>query len=100
MECQRLSGVLHRDSVSEGCSPQGTRQPTLIINSIFVLLFVFWKVVKKTKMPSLAEMDLMGGKPEIDALESTWEKPIPRNVLERVSRLHTTLQKTCAGANV
>lgn len=58
----------------------------LIIGRIFVLLFVFWKVVKKTKMLPLAEMDLMGGKPKIDALESTWKKPVPRNFIERVSR--------------
>jgi len=51
---------------------------------IFIVLAVFWKVVKKTKMPSLAEMDLLSGKAEIDAMESTWVIPQPRNFLERV----------------
>jgi hypothetical protein len=56
------------------------------MDSIFIVLAVFWKVVKKTKMPSLAEMDLLSGKAEIDAMESTWVIPQPRNFLERVSQ--------------
>lgn len=42
--------------------------------------------MKKTKMHPLMEIDLLSGKAEIDALESTWEKPQPRNFLERVSQ--------------
>lgn len=59
----------------------------LIFNRIFGFMFAFWKFVKKTKMHPLAEMDLLSGKAEIDALESTWEKPVPKNFLERVSAL-------------
>lgn len=50
-------------------------------------MFAFWKIVKKTKMHPLMEIDLLSGKAEVDALESTWVTPQPRNFLERVSRL-------------
>ena len=53
---------------------------------IFIFLAGFWKIVKKTRMHPLAEMDLVSGKAEIDAMESTWVKPQPQNILERVSQ--------------
>ncbi|KPI40602.1 putative proline-specific permease put4 [Cyphellophora attinorum] len=51
---------------------------------IFGFLVLFWKFVKRTKIHSLATMDLMGGRAEIDALEGTWDKPVPKNFAQKV----------------
>lgn len=51
---------------------------------IFLCFFVFWKVVKKTKMHPLKHIDLDSGKAEIDALEETWVERKPRNIFEKV----------------
>ncbi|KAF7556250.1 hypothetical protein G7046_g6345 [Stylonectria norvegica] len=58
---------------------------------IFGSLAVFWKIVKKTKMPSLEEMDLVSGKGEIDAMESSWVKPQARNMFERDKRFGVSI---------
>ncbi|KAL7921004.1 amino acid permease/ SLC12A domain-containing protein [Trichoderma austrokoningii] len=58
--------------------------PPYIDIPIFLSLFFGYKLVKKTKFVGLAEMDLWSGKAEIDRLESTWVKPVPRNFLERI----------------
>lgn len=58
--------------------------PPYIDIPIFLSLFFGYKLVKRTKFVGLAEMDLWSGKAEIDRLESTWVKPVPRNFLERI----------------
>lgn len=58
--------------------------PPYIDIPIFLSLFFGYKLVKKSKFVGLAEMDLWSGKAEIDRLESTWVKPVPRNFLERI----------------
>lgn len=58
--------------------------PPYIDLPIFACLFFGYKIVKKTKMVKLSEMDLWSGKAEIDRLEDTWETPQPRNFLERI----------------
>jgi amino acid transporter len=42
-----------------------------IVLVVFALLFVFWKVVKKTKMVKLEEMDLVSGRKYIAAQEGS-----------------------------
>jgi amino acid transporter len=49
--------------------------------AIFGLLFVFWKVFKRTKMVNPAEADIWSGKAALDA--EVWPEQIPRNALEK-----------------
>ncbi|GAP87560.1 putative amino acid permease [Rosellinia necatrix] len=58
--------------------------PPYIDVPIFFALFFGYKLVKKTKMVPLGEMDLWSGKAEIDRLEGTWPEVKPRNFLERI----------------
>ncbi|UNI18314.1 hypothetical protein JDV02_004588 [Purpureocillium takamizusanense] len=51
---------------------------------IFVGLYGFWKVFKRTKFVKPADMDIFSGKDEIDALEELWEDPKPRNFAEKL----------------
>ncbi|RYC92626.1 putative proline-specific permease put4 [Fusarium oxysporum f. sp. narcissi] len=50
---------------------------------IFAVLFIAWKLIKKTKWIPSNEADITSGKDAIDALEEIWEDPKPRNALER-----------------
>ncbi|SCO90864.1 probable general amino acid permease [Fusarium oxysporum] len=50
---------------------------------IFAILFIAWKLIKKTKWIPSNEADITSGKDAIDALEEIWEDPKPRNALER-----------------
>ncbi|KAF2724922.1 AAT family amino acid transporter [Polychaeton citri CBS 116435] len=58
--------------------------PPYINIPIFFLLLFGYKIVKKTKMVKLVEMDLWSGKAEIDRLEPLWPVRRPRNLVERV----------------
>ncbi|KAJ5833971.1 hypothetical protein N7474_002282 [Penicillium riverlandense] len=58
--------------------------PPYIDIPIFVSLFLGYKVVKKTKLVELDDLDLWSGKDEADRLESIWEEPKPRNFIERI----------------
>ncbi|KAF2208322.1 hypothetical protein CERZMDRAFT_101391 [Cercospora zeae-maydis SCOH1-5] len=58
--------------------------PPYINIPIFFSLFVGYKVIKRTKVVKLGEMDLWSGKAEIDAMEGTWPERKPRNWLERI----------------
>ncbi|EMT71451.1 Putative proline-specific permease put4 [Fusarium odoratissimum] len=49
---------------------------------IFAVLFIAWKLIKKTKWIPSNEADITSGKDAIDALEEIWEDPKPRNALE------------------
>ncbi|KAF3159518.1 hypothetical protein TWF106_006643 [Orbilia oligospora] len=48
---------------------------------IFFVLYVFWKVLKRTKIHKPAEVDLHTGKAAIDA--EYWPEQIPKNMLQR-----------------
>lgn len=50
---------------------------------IFFGLFLFWKLLKKTKFVDPAEADLWTGKAAIDA--EVWPTSAPRNIAEKVS---------------
>ncbi|KAK8079070.1 hypothetical protein PG994_002877 [Apiospora phragmitis] len=58
--------------------------PPYIDMPIFAGLFIGYKLVKRTKLVKVADMDLWSGKAEIDRLESTWVEPVPRNFIERI----------------
>jgi amino acid transporter len=58
--------------------------PPYIDIPIFACLFLGYKLVKRTKVVKLADMDLWSGKEEIDRLEGTWPVVKPKNFLERV----------------
>lgn len=49
---------------------------------LFFGLFVFWKIVKRTKWKTALEADIFTGKAEIDAME--WPRQEPRNFVEKV----------------
>jgi amino acid transporter len=48
---------------------------------IFGLLFLFWKVFKRTKVVNPAEADIWSGKAALDA--EVWPEQVPRNALEK-----------------
>ncbi|EOA90317.1 hypothetical protein ACJQWK_07998 [Exserohilum turcicum] len=48
---------------------------------IFFLLYLFWKVFKRTKVVKASEADIWTGKAALDA--EVWPDQIPRNALER-----------------
>ncbi|KAI2643715.1 AAT family amino acid transporter [Xylaria nigripes] len=58
--------------------------PPYIDVPVFFALFLGYKILKKTKVVGLGEMDLWSGKAEIDQLEGTWPEVKPRNFLERI----------------
>ena len=58
--------------------------PPYIDIPIFFGLFLGYKIVKRTKVVKLHEMDLWSGKAEIDRLEPLWPVRKPRNWLERI----------------
>ncbi|KAI1259982.1 AAT family amino acid transporter [Xylariaceae sp. FL1019] len=58
--------------------------PPYIDVPIFFALSLGYKIVKRTKMVKLSEMDLWSGKEEIDRLEGTWPEVRPRNFAERI----------------
>lgn len=58
--------------------------PPYIDIPIVLVLFFGYKLVKKTKMVKVQEMDLWTGKAEIDRLEPLWPVVKPRNFLERI----------------
>ena len=58
--------------------------PPYIDIPIFFGLFLGYKIVKKTKVVKLSEMDLWSGKAEIDRQEPFWPVRKPRNWLERI----------------
>ncbi|KAI1624333.1 amino acid permease [Exophiala viscosa] len=50
----------------------------------FAILFIFWKLVKRTKLHPLKEIDLISGKREVDAMEGQWPEMVPKNFLQKV----------------
>lgn len=53
--------------------------------SVFAGLYLIWKVVKKTRVHPLAEVDLDTGKREVDEMEASWPEIQPKNVWQKVS---------------
>ncbi|EEU47150.1 uncharacterized protein NECHADRAFT_77320 [Fusarium vanettenii 77-13-4] len=51
---------------------------------IFVVLFIGWKAVRRTKWLSPQERDLFTGKAEIDALDEIWEDDKPKNIWQKI----------------
>lgn len=51
---------------------------------IFVALYVVWKVVKRTRIHPIREIDLFSEKQFIDDAETDWLERQPRNVIERI----------------
>ncbi|MCJ1272246.1 hypothetical protein MMC21_000032 [Puttea exsequens] len=51
---------------------------------IYAVLFVFWKVWKRTKFVKAEEADVLTGKAALDAADRFWPKRMPRNWVERV----------------
>lgn len=49
---------------------------------IFAILFLFWKILKRTKMVDPKTADIWTGKAAIDA--EYWPERFPRNFLERI----------------
>jgi amino acid transporter len=48
---------------------------------VFVLLYAFWKIVKRTKMVDPAHADIWSGKAALDA--EVWPEYVPKNALEK-----------------
>jgi amino acid transporter len=49
---------------------------------IFAVLFIFWKVLKRTKYVRASEADIWSGKHAVD--NEVWPDQHPRNVWERI----------------
>lgn len=58
--------------------------PPYIDIPIFIALFLGYKIVKRTRIVKLKDMDLWSGKAEIDRLEPFWPERKPRNIVERI----------------
>jgi len=50
---------------------------------IYFVLYIFWKVFKRTKFINSNEVDLYTGKAALDAMDSQWPEQIPRNIFEK-----------------
>ena len=51
---------------------------------IYVVLFVFWKVFKRTRWVKPEEADIRTGKAALDAADGHWPQRVPNNWLERI----------------
>lgn len=49
---------------------------------IYFGLYLFWKVIKRTRSVNAAEADIWTGKAALDA--EIWPEQVPRNILERI----------------
>ena len=58
--------------------------PPYIDIPIFSCLLLGYKIIKRTKLVKLSEMDLWSGKAEIDRQEPLWPVRKPRNWLEKI----------------
>ncbi|KAI1157964.1 AAT family amino acid transporter [Nemania serpens] len=58
--------------------------PPYVDVPIFLALFLGYKLVRKTRLVPLAEMDLWSGKEEIDQLEGSWPEVRPKNFMQRI----------------
>ena len=51
---------------------------------IFLFLYLFWKILKRTKLIDSADADITTGKAALDAEDGQWPEQIPRNFMQRV----------------
>ena len=51
---------------------------------IYLLLYLFWKIFKRTSFVRPAEADIFTGKAALDAADGHWPVRIPRNIFERI----------------
>ena len=51
---------------------------------IYLVLFAFWKVFKRTKFVSPHEADIFTGKAALDAADAHWPERRPKNLMERI----------------
>ncbi|KAH8687591.1 amino acid permease/ SLC12A domain-containing protein [Tricladium varicosporioides] len=51
---------------------------------IYLLLFAFWKIFKRTKWISPVNADIQTGKAALDAEDGQWPVENPRNIIERI----------------
>jgi len=58
---------------------------------MFFLLYGFWKLLKKTRIIPIEEVDLFSGKDEIDQLEASWIHQDPKNIFEKVTSRYLPL---------
>jgi amino acid transporter len=49
---------------------------------IFALLFLFWKIFKRTRLVQASEADIWSGKHAVD--NAVWPEDNPKNMLERI----------------
>lgn len=53
-----------------------------IVIPVYVALYLFWKVLKRTKFVKPAEADIWSGKAALDA--EIWPERLPKNFLEKI----------------
>ena len=51
---------------------------------IYFLLYLFWKIFKRTSFVRPSEADIFTGKAALDAADAHWPERIPRNTIERI----------------
>lgn len=51
---------------------------------IYFGLYLFWKILKRTKFVKASEADIHTGKAALDAADAHWPERRPRNFIERV----------------
>ena len=51
---------------------------------IYLVLFVFWKILRRTSFVRPAEADIFTGKAALDAADAHWPERIPRNIWEKI----------------
>lgn len=51
---------------------------------IFLLLFLGWKITKRTRLIPAAEIDLQTGKQALDAMDDFWPPHVPKNWADKV----------------
>jgi amino acid transporter len=51
---------------------------------IFFSLYLFWKVLKRSKWIHPADADITTGKSALDAQDDQWPEQHPRNVIEKI----------------
>ncbi|KAL8828990.1 MAG: hypothetical protein Q9191_002270 [Dirinaria sp. TL-2023a] len=51
---------------------------------IYLVLYVFWKIFKRTSFVRPSQADIFTGKAALDAADAHWPERVPRNILERI----------------
>ena len=51
---------------------------------IYLVLFAFWKIFRRTSFVRPVEADIFTGKAALDAADAHWPERIPRNIWEKI----------------